>query len=100
MAEFVTAFESIREGERTLLDRSVILYSTDGGNARTHSLENIPMLTIGGGNGAMKTGMHVRTNGDPITRVGLTVMQAMGVSIGQWGTVSNQTSKTVTDVMA
>lgn len=100
LAEFVTAFESIREGERTLLDRSVILYSTDGGNARTHSLENIPMLTIGGGNGAMKTGMHVRTNGDPITRVGLTVMQAMGVSIGQWGTVSNQTSKTVTDVMA
>lgn len=97
---FVKAYEGIREGSGTLLDRTLIMYSTDCGNARTHTLENIPMLTIGSGGGAMKTGLHVKANTDPITRVGLTIMQAMGVPIGQWGMVSNTTSKTITEVLA
>lgn len=100
LLSFVRAFEKIKEGKGTLLDRSLIMYSTDCGNARTHALENIPMFTIGTGGGAMKTGIHVQANSDPISRVGLTIMQAMGVPIGQWGMVSNTTSKTITEVLA
>jgi hypothetical protein len=48
----------------------------------------------------MKTGIHVAAKGDPVTRVGLTVQQALGVPIASWGTDSNQTSKTITEVMA
>ncbi len=97
---FVKTFESMKEGDKTLLDRSLILYSTDSGYARTHSTENIPMMTIGSAGGRMKTGQHISAKGDTVTRVGLTVMQAVGVPIGTWGAESNKTSKTFTDVMA
>ena len=100
LLDFAKAFASIREGGGSLLDRSLIMYSTDTGLAKTHSLENIPMVTIGSAGGAMKTGVHVQSKSDTVTRVGLTVMQAMGVPMGSWGTLSNNTSKTITEVMA
>ena len=100
LLEFVQAFEAVKEGKGTLLDRSLILYSTDTGYSRTHSLQGFPFMTIGGASGALKTGIHVHAPGDAVTRVGLTVMQAMGVPIGSWGVESNTTSKTITEIMA
>ena len=99
LLEFAKTIEGFKEGDRNLLDRSVIMYSTDSGYARTHSTENIPMMTIGSAGGRMKTGIHVSAKGDTATRVGLTVMQAVGVPIGTWGTESNKTSKTLTEVL-
>ena len=100
LLEFARTIDSIKEGDKTLLDRSVIMYSTDSGFARTHSTENIPMMTIGNAGGRLKTGIHVSAKGDTATRVGLTVMQAVGVPIGTWGTESNKTAKTFTEVLA
>ena len=100
LLDFAMAFEAIKEGKGTLLDRSIILYSTDSGYARSHNVENMPMMTIGSGGGALKTGIHVSAPGDGVTRVGLTVMQALGVPIGSWGIEGNTTTKTITEVMA
>lgn len=100
LADTLTAMDSIKEGDGTLLDRLLIFYSTDTGYARTHSLDNMPFMTIGGAGGRMKTGVHVSAKGDPVTRVGLTVQQVMGVPIGSWGTRSNATTKTITEVIA
>lgn len=96
----LTTLDSIREGDRTLLDRIVLFYPTDVGFGRTHSMENIPLLTAGSANGRFKTGIHVAALGDPVTRVGLTIQQAFGISVGVWGSESNQTSKTITEVLA
>lgn len=100
LLQFARSFEGVREGAGSLLDRTLIMYSTDSGFARTHSTENIPMMTIGSAGGRMKTGYHVSAKGDTATRVGLTAMQAMGVPIGTWGSESNRTAKTFTEVMA
>jgi hypothetical protein len=100
LLEFARTLENIKEGDGNLLDRSIVMYSTDGGYARTHSTDNIPMMTIGKAGGRLKTGIHVQAAGDTAARVGLTVMQALGVPIGTWGTESNRTSKTITEVMA
>ena len=43
---------------------------------------------------------HVVGGGDPITRVGLTTMQVMGLPVEKWGARSLQTSKTITEVVA
>jgi hypothetical protein len=48
----------------------------------------------------MKTGLHVALPGDPATRVGLTMQQVMGVPISNWGALSNETSKTITEIVA
>ena len=38
-------------------------------------------------------------NGDPISRVGLTVMQVMGLTIEKWGTGSLQTAKPISEIL-
>jgi hypothetical protein len=99
-AQFLHELDSYREGGGSVLDRAVVLWQTDHGYARTHTMDDLPILTIGGGAGRLKTGMHVVATGDPTARVGLTVQQAMGVSINSWGRLSNKTSKPLTELLA
>ncbi|MGE4062660.1 MAG: DUF1552 domain-containing protein [Rhodospirillaceae bacterium] len=99
-AEFLTALDSVKEGDATLLDRTLVLWQTDHEDARTHSIENIPIMTAGRAGGRVKTGIHVSAAGDPCTRVGLTVQQIMGVPLNEWGDRSNKTTRTITEVIA
>lgn len=99
-AQFLHELDSYREGSGSVLDRAVVLWQTDHGYARTHTMDDLPILTIGGGAGRLKTGMHLVATGDPTARVGLTVQQAMGVSINSWGRLSNKTSKPLTELLA
>jgi hypothetical protein len=100
LATMVATLESVKEGDGTLLDRMLLLASSDTGFAKIHSLDNMPLLTIGSAGGRLKTGIHVAAKGDPSTRIGLTCQQALGVPVNSWGTDSMQTSKTITEVMA
>lgn len=99
-AEFLTQLDAMKEGPGSVLDRSIILWQTDHGIARTHTMDNLPLLTVGSAGGRLKTGLHVSAPGDPSTRVGLTLMQALGVPVNSWGALSNATSKTVTEILA
>jgi hypothetical protein len=99
LATMVAALDDVKEGDGTLLDRMLLMASTDTGYAKVHGLDDMPLLTAGRAGGRMKTGIHVVAKGDPSTRVGLTVQQAVGVPINSWGTDSMQTSKTFTEVM-
>lgn len=100
MADMIATFDGFREGDRTLLDRMLVWVTTETGYAKVHSTDNIPTFTIGGANGRVRTGLHIPTAGDPITRVGLTVQQAMGVPVDSWGSDTMATSRTVTEVLA
>jgi hypothetical protein len=100
LATTIAALDGIKEGDGTLLDRTLLFAATDTGYARIHGLDNIPLITAGRAGGRMKTGLHVKGNGDPATRVGLTVQQALGVPIDSWGTDSMRTGKTITEVVA
>ena len=99
-AQFLTILDGYKEGQGSVLDRTLVLWQTDHGYARTHTMDDLPILTVGSGNGRLKTGLHVVATGDPSTRVGLTVQQVMGVPINSWGKLSNQTSKPLTDIIA
>lgn len=98
-ADLLDALSAIREGDKTLLDRALIYGVTDSGYARTHSHDAIPQFTAGSANGRMKTGLYIVANSDPLTRVSLTVQQALGVPVGTWGVEGMQTSKTISEVM-
>ncbi|MHB1207181.1 MAG: DUF1552 domain-containing protein [Rhodospirillaceae bacterium] len=99
-AEFLRTLDNLKEGPGSVLDRTVVAWHTDHGDARTHSLENIPVMTVGSGGGRLKTGMHIAAPGDPVTRVALTLQQAMGVAINTWGDRTNKTAKTITEILA
>jgi hypothetical protein len=99
LATFIQAFAGIKEGDGTLLDNTLIFAATETNYARVHSIDGVPVYTIGKAGGRIRTGMHVVGNGDPITRVGLTALQVMGVPVHTWGTKSLQTSKTISEVL-
>jgi hypothetical protein len=99
-ASFLKELNSIPEGDGTVLDRVLVLWQTDHGDARIHSMDALPIMTVGSAGGRLKTGLHISSPGDPATRVGLTVQQAMGVPLSTWGERSNQTSKTISEVLA
>ena len=93
------ALDSIREGDGTLLDHTLLLALSETGFAKIHSLDNIPMMIAGKAGGRIKSGVHVAGNGDSVTRIGLTVQQALGLPLNKWGTDSMQTSKTISEIM-
>jgi len=99
LATFIQAFKDIREGDGTLLDNTLIFANSDTGNSRIHSVDDIPVMLIGSGGGRVKSGLHIAGNGDPITRIGLTALQVMGIPIERWGTGSLETTKTISEVL-
>jgi hypothetical protein len=44
--------------------------------------------------------MHVRGNGEPATRIGLTVQQVMGLPVSEWGTRSLTATRPVSEILA
>ena len=98
-ANLVKALDDVKEGDGTLLDHSLILAYTDTGFAKLHTLEDIPILLAGSASGRVKTGYHIAGEGGPVTRVGLTVQQVMGISIDSWGTGSMQTKKPISEIL-
>ena len=99
-ASFLSILESTREGPGSLLDRLALLWITDHGDARIHSVDNVPIITVGNAGGHLKSGYHFSAPGDPSTRVGLTLQQVFGIPVNSWGLLSNTTSKTFTEIMA
>jgi hypothetical protein len=100
LRNFATMLDGIQEGDRTLLDRMILFAYTDHGAPRLHSLRNFPFITLGSGDGRLKTGMHVPKPGDAATRVTLTIQQAMGVPISAWGVGSNRVTSPISEVLA
>jgi hypothetical protein len=99
-ANFIDKLEKMPEGNGSVLDRTLILWQTDHGYARTHTMDNVSIMTVGNAGGRFRTGRHIAFSGDPASRVGLTVQQGFGVPISNWGTLSNAATKPVTDMLA
>src|SRR6185312_13810298 len=97
---FVSALDKVKEGDRTLLDNTLVLAHSETEFAKFHTIDNIPMMTAGSGGGGLKTGIYVDGQGTPVSRVGLTLQQVMGVSIDRWGTKSLETNKTLGEMVA
>lgn len=98
--ELVEMLDSVREGDATLLDRTLVLAFTDHGEARLHSMKKYPVVTAGSGGGRIRTGFHLAAEGDAATRVGLTVLQALRVpGAGSWGAEGNHVTKAFSELL-
>ncbi|HEX4352164.1 MAG TPA: DUF1552 domain-containing protein [Polyangiales bacterium] len=85
-AALLEALKGIKEGDGNLLDRSVILASTDVAEGQPHSITNYPIIVGGGGGGALvHPGVHVQGNSNNASDVLLTLLQAMDLPVTQFG---------------
>lgn len=99
-AYFVDALAKVPEGDGTLLDHSVVFAHSDQEWAKTHTINGIPMMTAGRAYGRIKTGMHIDGKADPGSRVGLTLMRAVGVGGSEWGHQDMLTSREISEIVA
>jgi BMFP domain-containing protein YqiC len=79
LAELFGQLKSAPEGNETLLDRSMILYGSNLGNANTHVTTNLPTLLAGGG---FKHGQHLAFDKDhnyPLPNLFVSMLQRLGL---------------------
>jgi hypothetical protein len=100
LGDFLIELNSIKEGENTVLDNSLIMAFSDTGYAKIHSIENIPMFLAGRASGRHKAGQHIHTSGESVTRVSLTAQQLVGVPTGEFGSGSMRTTNPINEVIA
>jgi hypothetical protein len=98
-AEFVSALRAIPEGEGTLLDNCLVFAHSDVSYAKNHDINGIPMMIAGRAGGRVRTGVHIRGNSEPASRVGLTLQQVMGAAVNEWGVKSMRTSRTISELL-
>ncbi len=85
-AFYLEALRAVPEGESNLLNNSLILGTTDVSYARTHQIDEYPLLLAGTAGGAIQTGMHYRsTTKENASEIPFTILNAMGVVTGEWG---------------
>jgi len=97
--DFIAALDAVKEGDGTLLDHTLVFAHSETDFAKFHTIDSIPMMTAGSASGRVKTGIHVKGMGTPVSRVGLTLQQVMGVPVDKWGTASMQTNKPITEIL-
>jgi hypothetical protein len=99
-ATFLGALEAIPEGNGTLLDSCLILAHSESSDAMSHSVTGLPAMLAGKGGGRVRAGIHVRGEGEASTRIGLTVLQAMGVRADRFGVRQNESTRPLSAVLA
>ena len=73
------------DGDARLLDRTMILYGSNMGDANTHDNSNLPILLAGGG---FKHGQHLaykRDNNTPLSNLFVSMLQQMGADTDAFG---------------
>ncbi len=98
--DYLVTMDSIKEGDKSMLDRMLVFAFTDHGAPRLHSVRNYPLMFFGTANGRLKTGMHVPRPGDTTVRIGFTAQQAMGLPVSAWGEGSNRVTSPISEVLA
>lgn len=77
--ELLGDLKSIQENGETLLDRTMVLYGSNLGNANSHDTKNMPMILAGGG---FKHGQHLlfdKRNNYPLPNLYVSMLQRLGV---------------------
>ena len=77
--ELFTNLSNRKEGDACLLDRTMVLYGSNMGDANTHDNTNLPALLAGGG---FKHGQHLVFDHDsntPLANLFVSMLQRMGI---------------------
>lgn len=85
-AYFLGRMQSVAEGDRTMLDNSMLLYGSGIGDGNRHNHDDLPILVVGRGGGRLSTGRHIRyRKNTPLNNLYLSMLDRMDVSIESLG---------------
>jgi hypothetical protein len=82
---FLDQLRETKEQGESLLDRTVVFFSSNLGDAGKHSVKNMPVLLAGGG---FRHGQHLafdENNHPPLCNLFVSMLQRMGIEADQFG---------------
>ncbi|HRQ87979.1 MAG TPA: DUF1552 domain-containing protein [Bacteroidia bacterium] len=91
-SEFLQKMAATDEGERSLLDNSMILLTSSLMDGNAHDSKQLPVVLAGGGGGTIKGGQAYDLSADPnrkLCRLHLALMDRMGVRVDHFGDAEN-----------
>ena len=85
-AYFLQRLASIKEGDKTLLDNSMVLFGCGIGDGNRHNHNDLPILLAGRGGGTITPGRHLKYDRDtPLCNLYVSMLDRMGVKVDRFG---------------
>jgi hypothetical protein len=89
-AYFLQKLKGMKEGDGSLLDRTMIVYGGGISDGNRHNHDDLPIL-LAGGSSVFRTGRHVKFDkGAPITSLYVSMLDGMGVPTANFGDSQGQ----------
>jgi hypothetical protein len=93
LAYLMSRMDAIQEGDRTLLDNSMVLFGSSMSDGNRHDPSNLPILLAGGGGGAIQSGRHVACpKKTPLCNLYVSMLERMGTPVDAFGDSSGALS--------
>ncbi|MCH8829349.1 MAG: DUF1552 domain-containing protein, partial [Planctomycetes bacterium] len=81
-AAFLTKMKAVKEGDRTLLDNSMIVYGSGLSDANRHWHHDLPIVMAGRGGNTIKTGRHLKFDSEtPLNDLFLSMLDRVGARV-------------------
>jgi hypothetical protein len=91
-AEALTKMQNTNEGERTLLENSMVLLTSSLFDGNAHDSRQLPVVLAGGGGGTIRGNRHhdlLEDANRKMCRLHLALMERMGVRVDRFGDAEN-----------
>ncbi len=78
---FLNKLKNTPDGERNLLDNTLVLYGSPMGNSNVHNHKRCPLFLAGHAGGQLKGNLHIRAaDGAPMANVMLSMLHMLGLN--------------------
>lgn len=88
VARLVDKLSKIKDGDATLLDRSMMMFGSSLSDGDMHSPLDLPIVIAGGGNGTLKGNQHLQWAPEkkvPLSNLYVTMLDKFGVNVPRIG---------------
>jgi len=86
LAYVMERMKSIKEGDGTLLDNSMLLFGSSMSDGNRHDPNNLPIVLAGRGGGTIKPGRHIaNAKNTPLCNLYVSMLERMGVGVHSFG---------------
>jgi len=94
LAKIIESLESVPEGSGTMMDNTLIVYTSNNADSQHTSGNNWPVMLLGNFDGAFKTGRFTQIDGKrPINALYTTLLRAAGVTCDRFNMDDKLASK-------
>jgi hypothetical protein len=90
LRDLLTKLKQTKEDNASLLDRTTVFFSSNLGNASSHSSKNLPVVLAGGG---FKHGQHLAFDAKtppPLSNLYVSMLQRLGIEADKFGSSSGR----------